>query len=305
MPSDGAKREFFLQYVGAETDLIFNKGIDLPGFASFPLVETEEGRSLIEAYYDELIAIGREAQVGVLIDSMTWVANPDRAAPLGYDVAALDAINARAAALASQAAARAGDVRTIVSGQVGPRADGYAPGSLMSAQEAQTYHAAQIGSLHAGGAEIISAFTMGYADEAIGIARASQEQGLPVSISFTVETDGRLPTGASLREAVEAVDEATDGAPVRFLVNCAHPDHARPAWGSGEWMGRVEGLVANASRCSHAELDEASALDDGNPEELGAQLGELAHRFAHFTVFGGCCGTDMRHIRQIANNLRR
>lgn len=293
----------FLQYTGNETDMIFNRGIDLPGFAAFPLLDSADGAALLASYYDTLIEAGRGAEMGVMLDTYTWVANPDRCADLGYGPDDLDEVNRKCVALAAAAKARAGGVPAIISGMVGPRDDGYAPGTLMSADEAEAYHRRQIRVLAESGAEMINAFTIGYAAEAIGIVRAAGAAGLPVAISFTVETDGRLPTGASLRRAVQDVDAATDAAAAYYLVNCAHPDHAELAWGEGDWMGRIKGFVANASRCSHAELDNAVALDDGDPDELGGQIAALARQHRHFTVFGGCCGTDMRHIAAIAREL--
>ncbi|UOM33341.1 homocysteine S-methyltransferase family protein [Acuticoccus sp. I52.16.1] len=293
----------FLQYTGNETDIIFNKGIDLPGFAAYPLLESPSGAELLAAYYDGLVATAREVGAGVILDTLTWTANADRSAGIGYGGARLDAVNRSCVAFAAEAQARAGAVPTVVSGMVGPRADGYAPERLMSAEQAEAYHGRQIRTLAEAGAEMINAFTIGYAEEAIGIVRVARAVGLPVAISFTVETDGRLPTGGTLREAVETVDRASDGAPAYYLVNCAHPEHAEGAWRDEAWMARVKGFVANASRCSHAELDNATELDDGDPEELGGQLAALARRFAHFTVFGGCCGTDLRHIAAIARQL--
>lgn len=293
----------FLQYTGNETDIIFNRGIDLPGFAAFPLLESDDGIALLGSYYDAMIETARAAGMGVMLDTYTWIANPDRVADLGYGPDDLDLVNAKCVALAAAAKARAGGVPAIVSGMVGPRDDGYAPGTLMSAEEAEAYHGRQIRTFAEAGAEMINAFTIGYAAEAIGIVRAARAVDLPVAISFTVETDGRLPTGASLRRAVKDTDEATGAGAAYYLVNCAHPDHAVSAWGEGDWMSRMKGFVANASRCSHAELDNAVALDDGDPDELGGQLAALARQHPHFTVFGGCCGTDMRHIAAIAREL--
>lgn len=299
----------FLQYTGNETDLIFNKGIDLPNFSAYPLLEEAAGQTVLAQYYDALIAIGAETGAGVILDTYTWTANPDRAAAIGYTGARLAEANRRALVFAQQAKARAGSVPAVVSGMIGPRADGYAPAALMTADEAADYHRDQIAIFAEGGAEMINAFTLCYAEEAIGIARTAAEAGLPVAISFTVETDGRLPTGAPLGAAIAAVDAATGCAPAYYLVNCAHPDHVEGTWRQGEgqgeeqWMERLKGFVANASRCSHAELDAAVALDDGDPEELGGQLGAIARRHPHFTVFGGCCGTDLRHIAEIARRV--
>jgi S-methylmethionine-dependent homocysteine/selenocysteine methylase len=194
----------------------------------------------------------------------------------------------------------------VLSGCVGPRGDGYCPDRLMQAEEAEGYHAEQIGALAAGGADMITAITMTHTGEAVGVARASEAAGLPVAISFTVETDGRLPTGQSLGETIAEVDTETDGAPAYYMINCAHPTHfAAVLREAGSWAGRLRGVRANASCRSHAELDEATDLDDGDPEELGAQYADLQRKLPQLAVLGGCCGTDHRHVAAIARACGR
>ncbi|MBE0578949.1 homocysteine S-methyltransferase family protein [Devosia sp.] len=286
----------WLAWTGMETDLIFNQKWDLPGFAAFPLALSEPGRSRISDYYDAQMTLGRESGVGVILDSATWMANADRARPLGFEGEALARANAEAVALARSASERAGGVPVLVSGQVGPRGDAYQPGAT-GAAEAEAYHGEQIRALVAAGVDMISAYTLGSAEEAIGIARAAATAGVPAMISFTVETDGRLADGSSLGDAVEAVEAHTGQVVLGYCINCAHPDHFRPALDKGAWMSRLIGLIPNASRRSHAELDEATELDDGNPAELAADLGALHAELPGLKVFGGCCGTDMRHLK--------
>lgn len=293
----------YLCYTGMETDLIFNRGIDLPGFASFPLLRSEQGRELLKSYYHQLIGIGEEYGLGVFLDSPTWVANRDRAALLGYAPDELSELNTEAIALIAEMRDVAPGVPTILSAQVGPRGDGYAVSGQMSAEEADAYHREQIETLADAGAELISAFTLTYPEEAVGIVRAADRCNIPVIIAFTVETDGALPSGDSLASAIDQVDTRTQGGPNCYLVNCAHPDHFRDKLTDEVWPGRIRGVVVNASRSSHAELDEAETLDDGNPDELGLLVGNLARGFPHFTIFGGCCGTDVRHMRRIAEQL--
>jgi homocysteine S-methyltransferase len=193
-----------------------------------------------------------------------------------------------------------GDLPTIISANVGPRADAYAPSEQMSADEAEQYHTEQIGTLAETEVDLISGYTVAYPEEAIGIVRAAQRFTLPVIIAFTVETDGCLPTGLPLGEAIETVDKATDCYASYFMINCAHPDHFSQVLSDAPWMTRLKGVVANASRCSHAELDEAEVLDDGNPEELGNQLAKIHRMHPNINILGGCCGTDMRHMSCIA-----
>lgn len=292
----------WLAWTGMETDLIFNQKWDLPGFAAFPLAMSEHGRSRLSQYYDDQVALARDSGLGVILDSVTWMANADRARPLGYDAAMLSNANADAVALVRSARERAGSVPVLVSGQVGPRGDAYQAGAKGVA-DAQVYHAKQIGELVAAGVDMISAYTLGSAEEATGIALAAKAACVSVVISFTVETDGRLPDGSNLGDAVAYAETHTGGAVLGYCINCAHPDHFKPALDGGAWMKRLIGLVPNASRRSHAELDLATELDDGDPAELAAELGALHDSLPHLSIFGGCCGTDMRHLKATAARL--
>jgi len=292
----------FITDGGLETTLIFEHGIDLPHFAAFALLDDIAGRALLRRYYDPFIALAAAHGTGLVVDTATWRANPDWGAVLGYPAARLDEVNRDAVALAEEVreAAHARGVPAVVSGTIGPRGDGYVPGARMSPREAEGYHGVQIASFAGTSADMVTALTLNYPEEAVGIVRAARAEGLPVAVSFTVETDGRLPDGTSLRDAVERVDAETDGGAAYFMVNCAHPDHVEPALaGEGPWLERVTGLRANASRMSHAELDEAEELDDGDPEELGLQYRDLRDRLPAVNVVGGCCGTDHRHVAAI------
>ncbi len=293
----------FIHYVGMETDLIFSRGVELPGFASYPLLESEDGKALVRGYCRQLMDKAREIGVGVILDSATWVANRDRAAAIGYTPEKLRELNRAAVHLIAQVRDEDGDLPTVLCAQMGPRGDGYAPEDLMSSDEAEDYHSEQMEIIAQTEADLAAGFTLCYPEEAIGVVRAGKRHGMPVAVSFTVETNGTLPVGMPLGEAIEAVDEATDNGAAYFLINCAHPDHFANVLSNQPWMKRLKGAVVNASRCSHAELDEAEELDDGDPDELGTLMGGLHERFPHFTIFGGCCGTDMRHIHNIAKQV--
>lgn len=293
----------FLCYTGIETDLIFNQGIDLPGFATFPLLETDAGRALLKQSYLAQVELAREFGCGVMFESVTWVANKERAAKLGYGPNRLEQINIDAIDFIRELGDNVGDVPIILSAQLGPRGDGYRPDNHMDDEEAQIYHVDQMAHLAKAKPDIVSAFTISYPEEAIGIVRAAQHHKLPVAISFTVETDGLLPTGMPLGEALDAVDAATENYAEYFLINCAHPEHFLPNLNDGPWIERLAGVVVNASRCSHAELDNATELDDGDPKELGAYVKLIKNTYPHMQIFGGCCGTDMRHMREIAKGV--
>lgn len=293
----------FLTDGGLETTLIFHDGLDLPCFAAFTLLASPDGRARLDAYYRRYAAIAEQAGTGFLLESASWRASPDWAERLGMSLETLDALNMDAVRLMKEVAhdLEAADVPAVLSGCVGPRRDGYQADLAMSAAEAQAYHGRQIGIYAGQGVDLVSAITMTNSPEAIGIVRAAEEAGVPAVISFTVETDACLPTGQPLGEAIEEVDAATDGAAAYFMVNCAHPLHFAAALETGgDWVKRIGGVRANASTRSHAELDEAQDLDDGDPEELGRHYRALVERHPQITVLGGCCGTDHRHIAAIA-----
>ena len=291
----------FLSDGGLETWLVFQEGLDLPCFAAFALLKDEAGIATLRRYFRPYLALAREAGTGFVFESPTWRASRDWGERLGYGPTALAAANRRAMGLGVELRRAQPELPMVLSGCIGPRGDGYRPDSLMTAEAARAYHAEQIEALAAGGAEMISAITMTHAGEAGGVALAARDIGLPVAISFTVETDGTLPSGQSLGDAVAEVDEATEAAPVYFMINCAHPTHFAHLFATGaDWTRRIRGLRANASRCSHAELDAATELDDGDPMDLGARYAELHRALPQLAVLGGCCGTDHRHVAAIA-----
>ena len=293
---------FFVTDGGIETELIFHHGIDLPLFAAFPLLENPDGRARLRRYYDSYLSIAREHGAGFVIETPTWRANPDWASKLGYGAEALAEANRKAIDLLCEIREEFESEKTpmVISGCVGPRGDGYVPAETMSMQEAQEYHGAQIGTFSRTAADLVTAITMNYVEEAIGIVRAARGFEMPVVISFTVETDGKLPTGDSLKDAIERVDAATGGAPAYYMINCAHPMHFEHILARGEpWLGRIRGLRANASTQSHAQLNESTELDEGDPVQLGRQHHELLSKLKQLNVFGGCCGTDHRHVEEI------
>jgi S-methylmethionine-dependent homocysteine/selenocysteine methylase len=294
--------DLFVTDGGIETSLIFQQGFDLPYLAAFVLLRTAEGQEALRRYFDAYGHLAQTYHVGLILESATWRANPDWAEKLGYTTGELAEANRAAVRLLTDVrdAFETVDSPIVISGCVGPRGDGYQPQTLMSEREAERYHQAQIGAFRETPVDLVTAITMTHAEEAIGISRAASAADLPVVISFTVETDGKLPSGQTLKEAIEQVDQATHEAPAYYMINCAHPTHFEHILVSGErWVERIRGIRANASTKSHAELDESEHLDDGNPAELGCQLSDLSARFRHINVLGGCCGTDHRHIEAV------
>lgn len=297
--------DLFLTDGGIETTLIFHEGFDLPEFAAFDILKTEKGRAALRNYFTSYTKVAKKYQVSFILESVTWRASADWGAKIGYSSEELVKMNHLAIQELVDIRNQYEDENTkiVISGCIGPRGDGYNPETMMTSEEAETYHYTQIKTLSETDADMVTALTMTYTEEAIGITRAAQSIGMPVVISFTVETDGRLPSGEALKEAIEKVDAATNNGPAYYMINCAHPTHFQDKLKTDEaWVKRLQGIRANASCLSHAELDEAEELDDGNPVELGHQYQDLRALSSSINILGGCCGTDHRHIEEIAKN---
>ncbi len=294
---------FFMTDGGIETTLIFLEGRELPCFAAFHLLRTREGEEVLRKYFRSYSALARRFNVGLILETATWRASSDWAQKLGYSADDLTEVTRQSVSLLEEIRAEDETAPTpiIISGCLGPRGDGYVPDSAMTEIEAEHYHLPRIETFAGTSADLVTAITMNYAKEAIGITRAARSAKMPVVISFTLETDGCLPTGQTLEDAINQVDDATDGYPAYFMINCAHPDHFKKVLqGDRPWTARIRGLRANASRMSHVELNEAPELDAGNPAELAGQYAALRNnQLKHLNVMGGCCGTDSRHIEEI------
>jgi len=294
--------QLFLTDSGLETWLLFQQGVDLPEFAAFPLLDDAEGRKHLTSYMRRHAQIAADAGLGFILETPTWRASPQWGDRLGYDAAGL-AKNNRAAIeflLELREEFETALSPFVISGQMGPYGDGYSPEALLSPEDAMAYHAAQIETFADADADFVSALTMTHTGEAIGIAAAAQTAGIPAVISFTVETNGRLPSGESLAEAIESVDAATGAGPAYYMINCAHPTHFEAVVGSGApALQRIRALRANASAKSHEELDNSTELDEGDPAELASQYRALRGVLPNVTILGGCCGTDHRHVEAI------
>ena len=288
----------FITDGGMETVLIFDYGLELPDFASFVLLDQPAGVQALRSYYVRFLDIARERAAGIVLDTPTWRANADWGERLGYSPEALADVNRRGVALLEELRRDAKGMQLVISGCIGPRGDGYQVGDAMTSEEAESYHQPQVETFAGTTADLVSALTLTYVDEAVGIVRAAEKAGIPSVVSFTLETDGRLPSGQALKDAVAEVDAETGAAAAYFMVNCAHPTHFEHVLADGG-LERVRGLRANASSKSHAELDEAEELDQGDPHELAEQYRSLRRAWPNLTVVGGCCGTDHRHVDEI------
>ena len=291
----------FITDGGIETTLIFHRGLELPAFAAFHLLKDAEGAEELRRYYAPYADLARERDVGLVLESPTWRASPDWAEEIGYSLDELDAFNRKAIALMEELRVEyAAGPPIVISGCIGPQSDGYSPVTMLTPDEAQAYHATQIATFADTSADMVTAITMTYAEEATGVTRAAVEHRIPVAISFTVETDGRLPSGQGLGGAIQQVDDETDGGPAYYMINCAHPTHFEGVLEpDAAWVKRIGGLRANASAKSHAELDEATELDAGDPGDLAERHAALRTTLPNVNVLGGCCGTDHRHVESI------
>jgi S-methylmethionine-dependent homocysteine/selenocysteine methylase len=292
--------KLFLTDGGIETSLIFHDGLDLPLFAAFDLLKDDDGTAALRNYFRPYAKLAADNGTGFVLESPTWRASPRWAKEIGYSEDELDRLNRKAIGLMEELREEfeSDDAPFVISGCIGPQDDGYSPQTMLSADEAQEYHSTQIGTFADTAADMVTAVTMTYANEAIGVARAAHDVGMPAALAFTVETDGKLPNGQGLGEAIEEVDAATDAGPAYYMINCAHPTHFEDVL-EGPWRERVRGLRANASTRSHAELDEAEDLDAGDPHDLGARYAALRDKLPALNVVGGCCGTDIRHVGEI------
>ena len=298
----------FLTDGGLETCMSFQEEFELPLFAAFTLLDCERGRSALDRYMVNFGKIAVRHEMGFIMDTPTWRASARWADDLGVSRASLKDIHKQAVLyLHSLREGLETDTSPFVlNGVLGPQDDGYNPRNMMSVTEACAYHRQQIVWFAEFAADMVSAITMTYVEEALGIAIAAREINIPSVISFTLETDGRLPSGQALGDAIRQIDIVTDAAPAYFMINCAHPSHFIDVLKKGgSWTGRVRGIRANASRMSHDELDNATELDDGCPEELASEYRDLKKLLPHMTVLGGCCGTDHRHIGAIGTACAR
>jgi S-methylmethionine-dependent homocysteine/selenocysteine methylase len=292
----------FITDGGLETVMIYLRGFQLPSFAAFDLLKDAGGQGALRQYYTEYCALAHRYSTGFILDTPTWRSNPDWGQKIGYSAEDLARFNRQAVELMQAIREKEETPATpiVLNGVVGPRGDGYQADKRMTAEEAETYHEPQIRIFEDAGVDMISAITMTYPEEAIGIVWAAAQAGLPVVISFTVETDGRLPTGQTLEAAIAEVDESTDNGPAYYMVNCAHPSHFSQAIDAGApWLKRVRGLRSNASKKSHAELDQSTELDIGDMAELSQMTADLRAKWPNLTILGGCCGTDARHIEDM------
>lgn len=291
---------------GLETELIFEHGIELPGFATFTLRDKPECVKIMDNYSRKFLELARDNNAGFILESDTWRANPHWGKELGYSASELEQINKQAIDNIDKLKHEyENDVELILlSGCIGPRFDGYVVGKMMEPDEAKEFHQVQISSLAKAGADLITAYTITNTNEALGMVQAAKEEDIPVVISFTLETDGALPSGESLPSAINKIDQVTGEYPAYYMINCAHPTHfIKQIDNDEDWRLRIKGIRANASTKSHAELDNSTELDAGDRHDLANWHQTLKKHLPNLMVYGGCCGTDISHVRSICEKI--
>ncbi len=301
IPEPGGRT--YLTEGGIETYMQYKKGHEIRHFCLFDLMNDKAAMADLREYHVQLIEAALKHKTGAVLDGVHYRTSRDWGSLLGYSPQELDEMITRGIEFYKGLAREfeTPDSPMPVSGVVGPRGDAYNLSHIMSAAEAEDYHSEQIATMKAAGADFVTALTFSQVEEAIGVTRAAIAHNMPVVVSLTLGKDGHLKTGAPLGEAIEAIDWATLSGPAYYMVNCTHPVDFTPAFETpGAWVKRVCGLRANASSLEHGTLCQLGRLEEGNPVELGQQMADMARRFPHINVWGGCCGTDHVHIDEIA-----
>lgn len=295
----------FLTEAGIETYIEYKMGFPLKHFCLFDLLNNPRATAAITDYYRNLLDVAKTHKTGMILCGLHYRASPDWGALMEYTPEALAEINIRAVKLLQSLADayRSDSLPVLISACIGPRGDAYQLNQTLTVESAEAYHTIQIQTVKDAGADIITALTLNSVDEAIGITKAAQTIGIPVVISFTVDETSRLKTGPSLKQAIEQTDAATNAGPTYYMLNCSHPVDFEPALEPGNWITRLNGIRPNASALDKGTLCKLGHLEEGDPIALGQQMGTLASRFPHISVWGGCCGTDAVHINEIAKNV--
>lgn len=290
---------------GFETWLQYVDGFKLRHFCAFELINDERGLECLKDYHRRLVEAAVENGFGVINEGLHYRASRDWGELIGFSRAALEEINIRGIEFYKDFAReyQSDETPMIVGGVIGPRGDAYNVGRTPDAAEAEDYHSEQILTFKKAGADLVTAATFSSVEEATGLARAARAADMPVVISFFVAKGGKLKGGETLEEAIASVDAATDKAPVYYMINCTHPTEFEAGLIDGNWSKRLGGFMPNAVAMETLDLCKLGHLEDGDPAELGGQMASLARRFPHINVWGGCCGTDGRHIGQIARQV--
>ena len=298
----------YLTEGGTETEIMYKYGYELPEFAMFTLLENKSAKAEMRAMFERYLDTVAEYGYCALMGGIDYRASSDWGDKLGYSRQALADIQQGCVEFLRDIAEPYADQipRILFAGLLGPRGDAYGTGDQITATEAEDYHSMQLESVKAADADLALAATFNNIPEAIGVARAASKIGIPLCISFSLDSTSRLNSGPSFREAVETTDtESGEARPQFYGLNCSHPLEMEPALEPGNWFQRVRMLRPNAVMMEKIALCKIGHLEDGDPEELGEQMGSLAQRYAHIDIWGGCCGTCETHLGQIAGQVAK
>jgi homocysteine S-methyltransferase len=290
---------------GFETWMQYVDGFELRHFCGFELLNDARGLSCLRDYHRKVVEAAVANGSGVMNEGLHYRASRDWGSLVGFTRESLEEINIRGIEFYKDFAREydSPDTPMLVGGVVGPQGDAYNSGRIPDAAEAEDYHSEQILTFRKAGAGHVTAMTFSSVAEVIGVVRAAKSAAMPVVVSFFVARGGKLRGGETLEEAITRVDAATGNAPAYYMINCTHPTEFEPGLTPGDWTARLGGFMPNAVAMETLDLCKLGHLEDGNPEELGAQMAQLARRFPHVNVWGGCCGTDGRHIGQITRQV--
>lgn len=300
--------KFYLTEGGTETEILYKWGFELPEFAMFPLLDNPKADQVIRDIYRRYFDAAEKHQTGLLILGHDYRASPDWGAKLGYTTEGLADMQRRTIEFLDDVrreyVGRVSDV--YIAGCIGPRGDAYGTGGDISEEEAEEYHSVQLTTLKSTQADMAIAVTFNNVPEAVGVIRAAHRIGIPIGVSLTLTTEGVLRSGPTLREAIEVIEEKTNGSAAWYGTNCSHPlEFASALADEGPWLERLRYIRPNAVKMEKVALCKLGHLEDGDPVELGEQMGEVASKFPSADILGGCCGTDERHLGEIAINVNR
>ncbi|PTU32273.1 homocysteine S-methyltransferase family protein [Stenotrophobium rhamnosiphilum] len=310
MRTDFPKQKAGVLYMtegGQETEIMFKFGHDLPQFAMYSLLDKPQALAELKAMYCRYLDASAKHGFVALMGGLDYRASPDWGSLLGYSREALAETQHRCIDFLRDVAKPYVDQLPGISyvGIVGPRGDAYSLNQTITAESAEDYHSVQLETLSKAGVDLVSAMTFNNIPEAVGLSRAAARVGLPLALSFTLDSTCCLKSGPSLKEAIEAVDtQAGDAKPTFYGINCSHPFEFEPAIEPGAWFQRVRSLRPNAAKMDKISLCQLGHLEEGDPKELGELMGDIAKRYPHIDIWGGCCGTWETHLDEIARNVR-
>ena len=296
---------FYLSEGGTETELMYKYGFELPHFATFPLLENPDAVSRMREMFRSYLEVAAKYKICALMGGLDYRASPDWGELLGYSPGGLAEANIQSIEFLREIADEyASEIPVIlIQGLIGPRGDAYERNETITENEAEDYHSVQLETLKKAGVDLALALTFNNIPESIGVARAAAKIGVPLGISLTLDSTSKLSSGQSLVEAITTIDKETDQSPEFYSINCSHPVEYEPAIEPGEWINRVRGVRPNASKMDKIALCKIGHLEEGDPVELGELCGDLARRYPHMDVWGGCCGTWNSHLDEIAKNV--